>query len=536
MPAISRPMRNRENFKHDSEFKVYERLLYGLDAGWIIIPGIELLLPNSFKEREADILLVHPEHGMILIEVKSSFAVRDGEFYKIREDKKLDKDPTRQLQAQREVLSELLLHIDRDVYNKIRRVVASPATVQSTGSLPAGYRTVQILDSGKLANIPRWINELCSIEKGSAFLGEHAFKLILDELCPSADFDNTVEGLRSIAHAQLEQRMMLETQVLESLDLNNRAIVTGGAGSGKSRLVLAWAQRALRRGERVLVTCYNDPLAIDLQEQLNYEEGELTVAPILRHLEYQLGLEWREPEENEDLSPYWESMTQLCFTSSGSFAEQFDTIIVDEAQDFDERWIAVLERLLPPKGKGNGKILMVGDPYQDVRGTGARLPTNDEGWAMAELTANYRNSPHIADFMKRRFQGAGAAADSFPLHDSIKKAHVTDLDQMTSIVDQLLEKSQRAAADIWILTTSRIERDHLREVMGLRAWDEEGSTVVCETVRRLKGLDIPEVILISLKPIKDEQEHLRLLYAGISRAIDKLAIIGSTETLSLLAI
>ena len=107
---------------------------------------------------------------------------------------------------------------------------------------------------------------------------------------------------------------------------------------------------------------------------------------------------------------------------------------------------------------------------------------------------------------------------------------------MTSIVDQLLEKSQRAAADIWILTTSRIERDHLREVMGLRAWDEEGSTVVCETVRRLKGLDIPEVILISLKPIKDEQEHLRLLYAGISRAIDKLAIIGSTETLSLLAI
>ena len=183
MSAISRPMRSREDFKHDSKFKVYERLLYGLNAGWVIIPNIELLLQNSFKKREADILLIHPVHGMVLIEVKSAFAIRDGEFYKIREDEKLDKDPTRQLQAQREVLTETLLHIDRDIYKKIRRVIASPATVQITGSLPAGYRTIQILDSGKLANIPRWINELCAIDKGSFYLGEHAFKLILDEGC-----------------------------------------------------------------------------------------------------------------------------------------------------------------------------------------------------------------------------------------------------------------------------------------------------------------------------------------------------------------
>ena len=155
---------------------------------------------------------------------------------------------------------------------------------------------------------------------------------------------------------------------------------------------------------------------------------------------------------------------------------------------------------------------------------------------MAELTSNYRNAPHIAEFMKRRFQGAGAAADKFPLHESIKKAEVSDLDQMTAVVDQLLERSERASSDIWVLTTSRQERDHLREVMGLRAWDEEGATVVCETVRRLKGLDVPEVILVSLKPISDEYEHLRLLYAGISRAIDTLAVVGSRRTLNTLGI
>lgn len=534
MPAISKPLRSREEFKNDAEWRVYQALLYNLDASWVIIPGLEMLLDDSLREREADLLLVNRDLGLVLIEVKTSFAIRDGEFYKVREDKKLDKDPTRQLQAQRQVLSNLLIHIDRDIFNKIRRVIASPSIVDITGNLPAGYRPIQILDSGKLANIPRWIDELCSLDRGSLAIGEYAFTAILDVLCPNADFSNTLEGLRRVAHAQLEQRMMLETQVLESLDLNHRAIVTGGAGSGKSRLVLAWAKRALQRKERVLVTCYNDPLSIDLQEQLSFVKGDVTVAPILRHLEYQLGFEWREAEEGEDLSPYWESMTQLCFTSAGPFAEQFDTIVVDEAQDFDERWIAVLERLLRPEGKG--KILMVGDPYQDVRGAGARLPTNDDGWAEACLTANYRNAPHIAEFMSRHFQGAGGGAETFPLHQAIRKAEVSTVEQMGRAVLQLLETSNRSAADIWVLTTSRFERDYLRDVLGLRAWDDDDATVVCETVRRLKGLEIPEVILVSLKPIENEREHLRLLYAGASRAIDDLTIVGNELTTSRLGI
>ena len=534
MVAISRPMQSREGFAHDSEFKVYERLLYGLDAEWVIVPNLEMVLHGSFKEREADLLLIHPRHGMVLIEVKASFAIRDGEFYKVRDDNKLDKDPTHQLTEQRRALSAALLHVEPRAYSKIRRVIATPSTVEVTGNLPVGYHPIQILDSGKLGNVPRWIDELCSIDKGSMHLGTSVFTQILDVLCPNADFDNSLEGLRGVAHAQLEQRMMLETQVLESLDINNRAIVTGGAGSGKTRLVLAWAQRALKRGDRVLVTCYNDPLAGDLAEQLSFQEGIITIAPILRHLEQQIGRERREPEPGEDLTPYWEVMTQELFDSATPFPCTFDTIVVDEAQDFDERWVEVLHRLLPPTG--GGKLLMVADPYQDVRGAGARLPTNDDGWAMAQLVSNYRNSPKIAEFMRRRFQGAGASVDIFLLDESIRKAQVSDLEEMTAAVDQLLESSPRPASEIWVLTTSRQDRDHLRERLGLRAWEDPDHTVVCETVRRLKGLDAPEVILVSLTPVAEEDEHLRLLYAGISRAIDSLTIVGSGTTMSALSI
>ena len=226
-------------------------------------------------------------------------------------------------------------------------------------------------------------------------------------------------------------------------------------------------------------------------------------------------------------------MTQELFDSTKPFAQRFDTIIIDEAQDFDERWVQVLQRLLPSDG---GKLLMVADPYQDVRGAGARLPTNDDGWAMAQLVSNYRNSPKIAEFMRRRFQGAGASVDTLLLDESIRKALVVDLDSMTRMVDQLLEESSRPASDIWVLTTSRQDRDHLRDVLGLRAWEEPDHTVVCETVRRLKGLDVPEVILVSLSSITDDEELLRLLYAGISRAIDSLTIVATSETMEVLSI
>ena len=283
----------------------------------------------------------------------------------------------------------------------------------------------------------------------------------------------------------------------------------------------------------MLVTCYNDPLAGDLAEQLSFQEGDITVAPILRHLESQLGRARREPEDGEDLTPYWEAMTHELFTSTAPFERRFETIVVDEAQDFDERWIQVLDRLLPDEG---GKLLMVADPYQDVRGAGARLPTNDDGWAMALLASNYRNSPKIADFMRQRFEGAGAAVDALPLDESIEAATVSSLEQMTGTVDDLLESSPRPASDIWVLTTSRRDRDHLREELGLRAWEDPEHTVVCETVRRLKGLDAPEVILVSCSPVSDEHEHLRLLYAGISRAIDSLTIVGSEAAMRALSI
>ena len=45
---------------------------------------------------------------------------------------------------------------------------------------------------------------------------------------------------------------------------DQHALILAGAGSGKTRLALRWVQRALNRGDRVLLVSYNDPLGDQL--------------------------------------------------------------------------------------------------------------------------------------------------------------------------------------------------------------------------------------------------------------------------------
>ena len=71
---------------------------------------------------------------------------------------------------------------------------------------------------------------------------------------------------------RLQALCLYQTGALEPLDVNRRVLVTGGAGSGKTRLAMAWTRRALARSERVWLTCYNDPLADAVAERLTPNE------------------------------------------------------------------------------------------------------------------------------------------------------------------------------------------------------------------------------------------------------------------------
>ena len=81
-------------------------------------------------------------------------------------------------------------------------------------------------------------------------------------------------------------------QSASSSTWNADAIVVGAgpAGSGKTRLATAWAERAMDRGERTFLTCFNEPMAEVLAEAVP-EHDLLSVGPVQKTL---LALEGQE--------------------------------------------------------------------------------------------------------------------------------------------------------------------------------------------------------------------------------------------------
>lgn len=87
-----------------------------------------------------------------------------------------------------------------------------------------------------------------------------------------------------------------------------------------------------------------------------------------------------------------------------SITDRFDSIVVDEAQDFSPAWIAWLTALLNPRGRS----LLVADETQDLYHRGFAVPSADDGWTRGELVTNCRNTFEIAKLLRRFLNGAPA--------------------------------------------------------------------------------------------------------------------------------
>jgi hypothetical protein len=81
-------------------------------------------------------------------------------------------------------------------------------------------------------------------------------------------------------------------------------------------------------------------------------------------------------------------------------------------------------------------------------------------------------------------------------------------------------------AQIVVAALDHEARDHIRTVPEFVAYEDAGpGRIVCETARRIKGLEYPVVILVASRwPIDDV-----VLHVGVSRAVFGLTAIGPAE-------
>jgi len=498
-----------------------------LSDDWLMIP--QCAMTTTARDFEVDVVMVNQHHGVIAVEVKGGpFRIRDGRWFRRRE--RVSPSPSEQARSGAYALRDWLQGRHGLLGNLyVQYAVALTSIVELVeldGGLPPDITRDHLLLAADLHDPDEAIGRAMATGDRNRALSATQVTAIVDALCPDVDFVWNPQVRAAQARASLAGITADRTAALATLDLNRHVVVSGPAGSGKTRLVCEWAARAVARNERTLVTCFNLAMAETLAD-LAPEHDLLTVAGVQRFVRtvegpppmpipVDAGNDWWRTEPFNRVLEHLDDITV-----------RFDTIVVDEGQDFDPLWFDALDALLDDEGPG--RLLVVADPGQGIFDRDFMLPDAGRDLVRAELGVNCRNTRHIGRVL-RRF-GGGRPARGVPEGDPVVFLPCADADEVVAKVDgvvgAMLDRDGLDPGNLVVLTGHTRLRDLIRvprpDGAAFTSWAERGDDgVVCETLHKLKGLERDVVVLATVDAGLDDEE----LYVAMSRAVSRLIVIG----------
>ena len=392
----------------NSERRVYEQLRESLPDSWTVVHSQRFLLPGNRRPREGEIdfLILNPERGIIGLEVKGGQVQRtaDGWYSVDRHGERHSiKDPGRQAARAIHAIVEYL-HDARGFGRRYRCEfgwgVVLPDIKVPEDLGPDLPRPV-IVDRNDLTELRSAIDRVFDYHRLSGTLARNAVDAlirVLQERFPPA---STLAVLFRVEELDFLRLTDEQITLLDSLSSHKRAAIEGAAGTGKTVLAMEKARRLAATGARVLLLCFNIPLAAHLRRQAR--EHGFIVETFHQFCERSAGLAhlpFRVPE-NRDLLPrfYEEEAPMLLLEALQKIPEErYDAIVVDEGQDFLPDWWPCLEDAL--KNGSEGTLYAFYDPDQTIFGN--YRPPEALDVVEHRLVYNCRNTVSIIEFAARR--------------------------------------------------------------------------------------------------------------------------------------
>ena len=211
---------------------------------------------------------------MLAIETKSGGVHYDGASRTWRRDDgtRLPKDPFLQAQQSVHTLVKLLR---RDVpgYQQAEapfgHAVVFPDADQLRGTMPAHVKPDIVLLKAELEQLqPKIEGILARYRKPSARMNTRLFQGVIARLLPEFQVIQSLSARFQEQDQELGRLTDQQIQLLNSMRRCPRLIVEGCAGSGKTLLALEKARRLSDYDGRVLLLCFNIPLAEWLRAQV----------------------------------------------------------------------------------------------------------------------------------------------------------------------------------------------------------------------------------------------------------------------------
>ena len=532
----------------DSERRLYERFRTDLPAEWTVIHSQRFLLHGRrgfAREGELDFLIVDPARGALGIEVKGGGVHRDRDDWfstDRRGETRPIKDPGRQAQyavhAIRGYLENSRGFGGRGFRCRFDWAVALPDTV-SPGDFGPGLPAEVILDRGSLLDLRGAVDRAFeywrpSREDARALSPESADALV-ETLCERHPPAATL-ALR-FREEQREILRLTEDQkfTLDLLAAHPRAAIEGGAGTGKTVLAAEKARRMAATGARVLLLCFNRPLAAYLRSGADDYEVE-TFHEFCGKMARRAGFAFEEPT-TPGHQDFWETTApNLLVDALERLPEaRYDAIVVDEGQDFMLDWWTCLDLSLMEGGEGT--LYAFYDPNQNISN---RHPPAALEIIPNRLPHNCRNTANIARYIAgligEEARVRPGTPEGAPVEEITCRDPATLARQVSERLERLVEEDDVRPQDIGIISTRRLENSPFAgarragrfRLVGLG--DPQAAKgrrsrprIVFDTLERFKGLERDVVVLLDLPGSRRAVTAARL-YVGASRAKHLLVV------------
>ena len=494
------------------------------------------------RDGETDFVVAHPHLGVLIIEVKGGrirFDETTGHF--ISTDRSgVDHDIGDPFEQATESKHTLIAKVRlmrgwpqrRVVFG---HVVAFPdAVVEADWLRPNAPREI-IIDALDLVSLEKRLREALTFWRGEhptgAPPGRDGVEVLVRLLGQSRDIRHPLLAEQTRADQQAIVRLTeRQFRYLRFLSGQRRAVIAGCAGSGKTFLAVEKARRLAGEGLRVLLTCYNRPLAEYLGDALGYRQqfDVFNFHQLCVHWARQAG---QRLAYQEDAPPEYFNVTlpNALMAAVDELGSQYDAIIVDEGQDFRAEWWDALPWLL--HDPANGILYVFYDDNQRVYHDRSPIPIETAPYVLNE---NCRNTQRVFDVVSHFYQGEELPIVLGPEGQPVEVIEYAgdrdDSTQLRKLLHRLLNENRFAPDEIAVLTargsrSSRVLGQRLGNVQLTVRLPLGPGEVFATTVRRFKGLERPAIVLCEVDETLSPDDAEALMYVGTSRARAYLVVL-----------
>ena len=537
--AIMFPERLPDDVESDAERRIFDQFRDSFGDDFTVFAGVAWLSKKrggGAFHGEADFVVAHPKHGILVLEVKGGgveYDAQAGSWHSTDRhgNRNKIKDPFRQARNSMYVLRRKLN--EATITAKYRYPTAYAVAfpdIHLEGDVGVGAPAEIVLDLSRTRQLKQSvINVYRHYRRREDDPGPDAIAA-LTELFGRSWKVETIVGAE-LDRGEILVRELTEKQygLLDFLASRPRALIAGCAGTGKTPLAVEKARRLAQEGFRVLFTCFNSNLALWTERQF---AGSDVVAKNFHSLCYEFAERAGCPIErgsDENDATFFARFPDALLDATKKSEERFDAIVVDEGQDFvDEWWVALTALLVDPEG---GILYIFYDDNQKIYQRAGAMPIADTPFSLHE---NCRNTQEIHGAVMQFYDGSVPPICMGPRGEPpgiiMPAKGESERDAVVSRIDWLVREQQVRPQDIAILTPHGREHSvwrhsssrHWPLTWDLRKGDEE---VVCSSIYAFKGLERPVVVVTELQGV-DRVNQAKLLYVAFSRARQYLYVAG----------